>query len=602
ELVGRPAGHFNLWLDEADRKTMLAELAARGAVSDHLLRYRHKSGVVRRSLFSAVPIELGGQPALLSLSQDVTPQYESDERFRATLRHAQVVAYSQDLDLRYTWVGNPRPPLVPEVMLGRTDADLLPPERAAPLTALKRQVLDSGVGLRTEITTEWAGRPFVYDLMLEPLRDAAGAVIGLTGVSIDITARRAAEAELARTETLIGIIHAVGARLQASLKVEGIVAALTDGLRQLGLQAAILQLTPDQEALRLAGHTLDAPTVAAAEQVLGRPLSDVLLPASSEGRPAGALRPAPSFFALDASTLPLHDFVTPAQWDQLAAVPGLKLNAPILFKPLVAEEQLLGWLEVCGPDLREADQPAYTVLARYLAIALEHARLVEALQTSQGRLAALSLGLVEVQEAERRAVARELHDEIGQALTGLRLLLENTVTRTDRLELAEARAVLTDLIGRVQALSLDLRPAILDDLGLEPALRWHLQRFQARTGLRVDLSTRGLDRRFDNLVETTAYRIVQEALTNIVRHAGVGQAWVRAWVTAERLGLEITDEGRGFDVPAALAAHLSTGLSAMRERIQLLGGRLEIDAIPGEGTRILAELPLQPAGGPGREA
>lgn len=204
-------------------------------------------------------------------------------------------------------------------------------------------------------------------------------------------------------------------------------------------------------------------------------------------------------------------------------------------------------------------------------------------------LRALSGRLITVQEEERRHLARELHDEIGQALTGLQLQLATATRFGDASSLVEAQAIVRELTARVSELSMDLRPSALDTLGLVPALYSHIDRYQFRTGIAVDVQYSGVDQRFPAAIEVAAYRVAQEALTNIARHANAKRATVRLLADATVLTVQIHDDGRGFD-PAA--THVAGGLSGMRERIELLGGSVWIDAAPGEGVVVTAELPL----------
>jgi signal transduction histidine kinase len=132
---------------------------------------------------------------------------------------------------------------------------------------------------------------------------------------------------------------------------------------------------------------------------------------------------------------------------------------------------------------------------------------------------------------------------------------------------------------------------MLDDLGLLPALTWYVTKYSERTGVRASLSHQGIDRRFAAPIETAAYRIVQEALTNVARHADVSEVAVRAWAMDGMLQVEVEDTGRGFE-PDAVRSVPSSGLSGMRERIMLLGGQLDVVAAPGRGVRVTAELPL----------
>ena len=232
-------------------------------------------------------------------------------------------------------------------------------------------------------------------------------------------------------------------------------------------------------------------------------------------------------------------------------------------------------------------------LASQAATAIDGAKLFEEVRAGRARLQELSLRLVEVQEEEKRHLARELHDEIGQLLTALKLTLEMAQPALGASqELEKALDLVRDLLRRVRDLSLDLRPSMLDDLGLLPSLIWQIDRMGTLTGLQVELTHEAIDgRRFPPGVETTAYRLVQEGLTNVARHAGVGQAHIHLEADDSVLRLLVVDEGAGFK-PAELPEGISTGLDGMRERAYLLGGQLTIESSPGKGTRLEAVLPL----------
>jgi PAS domain S-box-containing protein len=218
------------------------------------------------------------------------------------------------------------------------------------------------------------------------------------------------------------------------------------------------------------------------------------------------------------------------------------------------------------------------------------------------RLKFLSRRLMEVQEAERRNIALELHDEIGQVLTGLKLSLEiGARLPADQVgqSLNQARELVNELMARVRKLSLDLRPAMLDDLGLLPALLWHFEHYTAQTQVRVNFKHSGLEkRRFTPEVETAAYRVVQEALTNIARHAEIHEATVRLSTHQQTLLIEVEDRGKGFDVDSVLKASETSGLPGMRERAVLLDGRMAVESEPGVGTRLRAELSIADSPGP----
>jgi len=226
----------------------------------------------------------------------------------------------------------------------------------------------------------------------------------------------------------------------------------------------------------------------------------------------------------------------------------------------------------------------------------ERKRTEEKLQRYAERLQVLSNRLMEVQEAERRHIAQELHDEIGQSLTGIKLALDMMIKLpSDNMDscLNEVQKMVQELLRRVRSISLDLRPSMLDDLGLLPALLWHFDRFTTQTNIRVKFRHDGLNIRFRPEVETAAYRIAQEALTNVARHACINNVEVFFKADREKLIVRIEDKGAGFDYASAKASGDSAGLKGMNERLSMLGGKMTIDSSPGAGTKLTATIPLE---------
>jgi two-component system sensor histidine kinase UhpB len=229
----------------------------------------------------------------------------------------------------------------------------------------------------------------------------------------------------------------------------------------------------------------------------------------------------------------------------------------------------------------------------------EHQRLFEQVRASRSRLQALSHQLIEAQEAERRHIARELHDEIGQALTVVQIDLQalqqfpNQSMQVPRLE--ESMAAIERVLQQVRNLSLDLRPSLLDDLGLVAALRWLLNRQAERAGFNVRFVADRLAARPPPDLAIACFRIVQEALTNVVRHAQARHVAVELQSRDMELQLSVHDDGVGFDVAAARsrAVHgASLGLLGMQERALLVGGQIEIESTHGQGTILRAYFPL----------
>jgi len=204
----------------------------------------------------------------------------------------------------------------------------------------------------------------------------------------------------------------------------------------------------------------------------------------------------------------------------------------------------------------------------------------------------LSRRLLSVQEQERVRIAREVHDELGQALTAMKIDLQQLGKRRRELQeplgaIAHNIDGIVDLVRRIAA---DLRPSILDDLGITAALEQQLRRLRESTGIATTLTV-SVEPQIDMLTGVTLYRIAQEALANVVRHAEATAVEVSLVVNEGRAVLTIRDDGRGM--PQSIDA-ASLGLLGIRERAELLGGSVAIDSPPGEGTMIIATLPLIP--------
>lgn len=219
----------------------------------------------------------------------------------------------------------------------------------------------------------------------------------------------------------------------------------------------------------------------------------------------------------------------------------------------------------------------------------------EELRISRDQLTELSRQLVESRESEARAIGRELHDQIGQMLTAMKITLDlagQLPAEASAKKIQQAQELTGELLNRVSRLSLELRPPMLDDLGLIPALVWHITQYQEATGLQVDFKHNSVEgRRFAPEIETTAYRTVQEALTNVARHAGAGRVRLEVRAGGGWMELRIEDDGTGVDAKSALGKN--RGLSGMRERARLVGGTFEIESETGKGAKIMIRLPVQ---------
>jgi PAS domain S-box-containing protein len=340
---------------------------------------------------------------------------ESEERFRVALQGSTISVFSQDRELRYTWVYNSHLPLAPDEFVGKIDSDLTSARSAGKLTALKELVLATGERQRAEIQVDLPNNTSTLELQVEPLRDAEGRTLGVIGAATDVTERK-------RTEE----------------------------------------------------------------------------------------------------------------------------------------------------DLR-----AY------------HRQLRE-----------LSAHIETVREEERARVAQEVHDELGQALTGLKLEIASIIrdlpprNRSLAPRLRAMAELVDGTIQSVRRISTELRPVILDELGLVPAIEWYAGTFEQRTGIRCKFESQATETPIPAPVSVACFRIVQEALTNIARHSGATEAEIELRQTEDALWLSVRDNGVGVS-EESLTNRKSMGLAGMRERAAALGGALTIGARGEGGTAVSLTLPLE---------
>lgn len=280
--------------------------------------------------------------------------------------------------------------------------------------------------------------------------------------------------------------------------------------------------------------------------------------------------------------------------------------APILD----ARDQVVSFLQVRdkadGAPFTGADVEFLQALAPIASIALENAQAYQkisdaesAVQQSYAQLRALAARLQTIREEERTDIARELHDELGQALTALKMdvaaLISHLPARSKTLrERAQNISEQIDAtIKTVRRMASQLRPGMLDDLGLAPSMEWYAQEFQTRTGIAVETNVVEEELALNHAQATALYRIFQETLTNVARHAHATRVHAKLAIEREQLVMEIADNGRGFDAQEVRGKR-SLGLLGMRERAEMVQGTLEIRGAPGKGTTIVARVPLAP--------
>lgn len=266
-----------------------------------------------------------------------------------------------------------------------------------------------------------------------------------------------------------------------------------------------------------------------------------------------------------------------------------------------AREQVLGFFELHNKnDGREpftwSDAQFMESLANTAAVAIRNAWLLKEVEAQREQLRALAAHNATILEDERHRIARELHDETGQALTGVKLNLQVLTHKIPR-ELPELRKEadrlrqqINESTAQLKGLAHKLRPPALDVMGLQVALQQLVNDLQVRTGISTHISASDIDQRLPSAVETACFRITQEALTNIARHAQATQVCISLVRRSKDFQLIIGDNGAGFDLKQLPNAGL--GLLGMKERTLMLGGILDIKSLPGKGTLIEVIIPL----------
>jgi PAS domain S-box-containing protein len=415
------------------------------------------------------------------------------------------------------------------------------------------------------------------DTVGEVARGADGKVLGMIGTCRDIT-REVLAHKLRAAETRILELIATGAPLAEILEV---------------LVLAIEEQAPATlgSILLLDGVTVRhgaAPSLPAEynRSITGRPIGPR---AGSCGTAAYLRRPV---FVSDIETDPLW-----ADYREFARPYGLRAcwSTPIL----ASDGRVLGTFALYYNEPRAPDDATLALIARatHLAgIAIERTLVDEQLRALSGRIEA-------VREDERTAMAREIHDELGQALTALKMDVAWVLRRNEEVPLSapvvnklKAMSGMTDrIIDQVRRISTELRPGVLDDLGLVAAIEWLTQEFEGRTGTTSVFASNVRDARFERNLSTAIFRILQEALTNVARHAEASRVEVRLGQEDAHLCLEVKDDGRGIS-QEAISDTKSLGLLGMRERARRLGGTVTVSGSRDLGTRITVEVPLVSAG------
>lgn len=478
----------------------------------------------------------------------------------------------------------------PEAMIGKTWRQLrLPAELMEPFDTQRESVFATGkpsAGAGTFPTVEG---PRDYEYTLSPVMDSRGGVEAVVCIARDVTELRQAEQQVRRKGEALAMFYGASQEFLAHDEEAIILQEMCRlAAENYGANMAWIALGTQS------GSTLRVACAYGEESGFLRSLRLPKEKAAASSPTARALQAGRVFVANQLDREAGHD-----PWHAAALTSGYRAVAAF---PLADAGDVFGGLCLYSRETGYFTPDRLQILQSFInlaVIALQRARLYNQVRIGHERLQALSDQLLQTQEKERRYLARELHDGIGQELTALKIGLEAIERSSDRADLLayvkESLLAAEKALAQVRNLSLDLWPSLLDEMGLLPALQWYLERQVQHAGLRLRLIARPPDLRLPPEIEIVCFRVVQSALTNIVRHARAGRVAVLIRKQRDEAQLFIRENGIGFDLSAARAAALrgeSMGLLAMEERVRLAGGRLEIETAPGRGTAICAYFPL----------
>ncbi len=302
----------------------------------------------------------------------------------------------------------------------------------------------------------------------------------------------------------------------------------------------------------------------------------------------------------DAAHDPLmqHDLSINSDVRSIICTPILDSVGEVLGYFDIRNKQDLGGFTLADQDLLMALAPAASIAIQNALAYQQRLSAEAALSESYVRLRALAANLESVREEERTQIARELHDQLGQALTAMKFdlaWLTDRLVQKDAALAKKAKAVtiqMDTMIKTVRRIATELRPGMLDDLGLAASIEWLARDFEKRTGIECEVSVSSEDLPLPPVQSLALFRIFQEALTNVARHAGAQHIEVKLAATSEALTLKVLDDGRGIQADELTGLH-SLGLLGMRERAQRLGGSFDIQGVPGDGTIVTVSIPVK---------
>jgi signal transduction histidine kinase/HAMP domain-containing protein len=414
-----------------------------------------------------------------------------------------------------------------------------------------------------------AGHTTYMDIVASPIRDERGNVVSVLEVARDVTESKRLEEQVIRTSEELSTLVSLSSIIACSMDLQGMLTLALDHV--LALMGAP------------AGGILVEGVASNWERTIvtrGMEASEIVKLAGERRWPGNKSR------------------LRRARWK----------GSDILGVAIATEDSVLGEMIISCPAKRcfgDNASPLLISIGSQLAVAIENARLYSEVRDKEEAMGLFLRKYMAAQEEERKRIARELHDDTAQSVTALAMAIEaalqvddDSATRVKSL-LEPARPLAARVSSEINRIIRDLRPSLLDDLGLVEALGWYADHRLKPMGIRVTFEAPSSDQRLTPELETTLFRVGQEAMSNVARHAGAENVALSLEFGPDRVELVVEDDGRGFDVQGTLGGSRSNdgdapfGLMGMRERVNLIGGTLLIESRPGEGTSVRVRVPTK---------
>lgn len=425
------------------------------------------------------------------------------------------------------------------------------------------------------------------DIIASPVRDSQGNITEVVELMRDVTETRRLEQQIREAHQHLLALNAIASTLSTSLDLDTVLNSALDKVLELmkGDTGGILLL--DEESQTLSYRVYRGLSEEFVKGIAGLRLG--------EGIAGKAAQLGEPIYVDNISE-------DPRLTRSVVIKEGLRAFASV---PLQSKNKVLGVMNITSHSIRRftpEDIQLLHSIGNQIAIAIENARLYNEVQRKEQLRGELLNLVISTQEEERKRIARGLHDETSQALTSLAVNLEAIIAILPS-DADEAKAKLRGIqslaaktLDEIHKVIYELRPTLLDDLGLVAAVKWHAENYLEAAGIKVHLETAGPERRLPAQIETALFRIIQEATTNIARHADAESTSISLEFNETCIAVHIEDDGKGFDLNEVMRSsdgERGLGLLSMEERAELLGGHLSIKSRPGLGTQITVKIPIE---------